>query len=791
MDAHSLDRLEFGRVTAAIAAHAESVGARARLAHWLPIRDAAARAEENAFLAEAIRRHREPGSWCFTGNGDLGARLDPEAAEPLDGPGLLEVLSWLNAAHDTREEWSDPERRERLPRLAERARSLPALDRLRSRLATALEPDGRLSDAASPALARARKTLAAGERDLERKLEKWAHGFGEGSYVMRHADRFVALVPAAGFPRRRGIVHDVSGSGQSLFVEPIEACEENNRLLELRAEVLEEERRVLAELAEAVRAEAQPLAAIEETLLHLDTLRARARWAAEIGGEAIQPGGGRFRLEGARHPLLKRGVRGHDVVPLDLTLGPEDRLLVVSGPNMGGKTVLLKTVGLCVVLGHAALPVPAHEGSELPEIDRVVVDLGDEQSVDQGLSTFAAHLRSLAEMAEHASPTSLLLCDELGAGTDPEEGASLGRALIEHFAVRRAWGVVTTHLGTLKRAPAEVPGVCGGSLEFDRETLTPRYRFLAGVPGASHALAVAERLAFPPALLERARRLTPESTLETERLIENLHEARRSMDAETARLETARALAEQAAVSHAAQAAAARQQLADLRRRLTSESEALLAHARELWQTIQREAKRADKRREDAGELRARIEAVEAESESLRQAAAEAAGEGAGAVPVTGVQAGTLALGQRVRVADLGVEAEVASLPDAEGRLTLRRGSWNIQSHVSRLAPAAGEAAAVKRANGIKATWDIPDESPALEVDLRGTEVDEAMQRLDRELDRALVNGLTELRIIHGVGRGVMRAAVERHLTGHPQVASQRLGAVGEGGRGVTIVRLR
>jgi DNA mismatch repair protein MutS2 len=478
-------------------------------------------------------------------------------------------------------------------------------------------------------------------------------------------------------------------------------------------------------------------------------------------------------------------------VPLDLTLGPDGRLLVVSGPNMGGKTVLLKTVGLCVTLGHAALPVPAKEGSELPEITEVVADLGDEQSVDQGLSTFAAHLRSLSAMAEHASPASLVLCDELGAGTDPEEGAALGRALIEHFAARRAWGVVTTHLGTLKRTATEVEGVIGGSLEFDRETLTPRYRFLPGVPGASHALEVAERLDFPPALLERARTLTPESTRDVERLIASLHDARRRADEETARLETARAAAEAEAAAHRRAQESSRAELSGLRRRLTSESEVLLAHARELWQTVQREARREEKRRVSAGELRAGIEAVEAESEALRRAADAAAGEAPGAGAKDGVEARSLALGQRVRVADLGIEAEVASLPDAEGRLTLRRGSWNIQSHVSRLAPAEGSGAAAPTRVNAGATWTTPDEAPSLEVDLRGKETDEALRALDQEMDRALMHGLTELRIIHGVGRGVLRAAVERHLTGHPQVASQRLGVVGEGGRGVTIVRLK
>ncbi|MBI5708931.1 MAG: Smr/MutS family protein, partial [Candidatus Eisenbacteria bacterium] len=645
------------------------------------------------------------------------------------------------------------------------------------------EPDGRVSDAASPSLKRARAGVEDGERQLQQKLERWARGFGESAYVTRHADRFVALVPAAGFPRRRGIVHDVSGSGQSLFVEPLEMCDANNRVIELRAAAAEEERRILVALGAAVRAAATALAALEETLVHLDTLRARARWAAEVDAVALEPAGERLRLRAARHPLLAMGERRAAVVPLDLELAAPARLVLVSGPNMGGKTVLLKTVGLATALAHAAFPVPAAEGSAIPEIDRIVADVGDEQSVDQDLSTFAAHLRALAAMAEHAGPRSLLLCDELGAGTDPEEGAPLGRALIEHFAARGAWGVLTTHLGSLKRVAGEVAGVVNGSLEFDSATMTPRFRFLPGVPGASHALAVAARLGFAPAVLARARELTPAEVHSLERLLGEVQEARRRLDAEREALAHARAEAEAAALAGRAAADESRRTLEELRRRLTRESEVVLSHARELWQTVRQEARRAEKTRAGAEHIRGGLEQVEREVESLQRAAAPAGAPEAAAAPVA------VAAGARVRVRDLGVEAEVVSGPDPEGKVMLRRGSWSIQSHVSQLeAAAAAPAPAGARAG---ASWEPSEEAPQLELDLRGMETDEALRALDQGLDRAVLAGFGELRIVHGVGKGVLRAVVERHLRGHPQVASQRMGLVGEGGRGVTVARLR
>jgi DNA mismatch repair protein MutS2 len=786
VDEHSLRLLEFPRVTGAVAERAASEAAREALSAARPIADRSARRAECGRLAEAIRRVAAPGEWVFTGSGSLGAMLGPPGGYPseLDGPALVAVLSWLEAAEATRAAWTDEGERARAPSLALRVDDLPGMGSLRARMAAALDADGRVKDSASPALKRLRNEVATGEKQLGRQLERWAAGFGETAYVTRHGDRFVALVPAAGFPRRRAVVHDVSGSGQSLFVEPLEACEANNRLLEARAAADEEERRILRELGRAVAEAADPLRALEAALAHLDGLRARARWAREFGGAAVTPEGATLRLVRARHPLLAMAERegGRTVVPLDLELGDAARVLLVSGPNMGGKTVVLKTAGLAVALSHAGFAVTAEEGSAVPEIESVVVDLGDEQSVDRGLSSFAAHLQVLGRMADAAGPTSLLLCDELGAGTDPEEGAALGRALIEHFAARGAWCIVTTHLGSLKRLAGEVPGVVNGSLEFDQETLTSRYRFLPGTPGASHALAVAGRLGFPEPLLARARDLTPDEARALERLLAELTESHRRLREETAAAARARGESERAAAEHREALESSRITLAEQRRRVTREGEALLGRARELWQTVQREARREEKSRADAGRLREEIRALEREHDALR----ETAEAGAPPTPVTAVTPG-----QRVRVVDLGVEAEVVSGPDAEGRVRLRRGSWNIESHASRLAaapPAAAGGPAIARP---AASWSPSDEPPPLEVDLRGMESGEALAALDAGLDRAVLAGLGEVRIVHGVGRGVLRAAVERHLRGHPQVASQRMGQVGEGGRGVTVVRIK
>jgi DNA mismatch repair protein MutS2 len=790
LNERSLELIEYFRVTAAVAERAASVRGRAALESWGPIAAAAERGLESERLAQAIQRAAEPGSWCAVGPGDLGATLDQLARGGPEGSLLREALDWIEAGAATASAWTDAARRERHPRLAALVPEEEPLEALRRRLAEALDERGQVRDGASPKLKRLRAEAAGCERRLAEQLERWARGFGADAYVTRHGERFVAMVPAAGFPRRRAIVHDVSGSGQSLLVEPLEWCGENNHMIESRRAALDEERRILAELGRQVEEARPAIAAMEAALVHLDTLRARARWALEVGAHALAPEGDALRLDGARHPLLAMGVgRASDqVVPLDLALhsgAVSGKVLLVSGPNMGGKTVLLKTVGLAVTLAHAAFPVTAGEGSRVPELDELLVDIGDDQSIERGLSTFAAHLQAWSAMAAAAGPRTLVLVDEVAAGTDPEDGAALARALIEHLASAGAWAVVTTHLGSLKRLAGEVAGVENGSLEFDVATLSPRFRFLPGVPGASHALEVAERLGVPGAVLARARALRSREAAAMDQILADLAQVTRRAREEAERLAAASAEAEAQAARHREAVEHARAEEAALRRRLTRESEALLARARAVWQTLQREARRADKHRAEIEPARREMADVEREVEVLAGPATQRNGAGGPRLDPAELRPGV-----RVRVLDLGVEAIVVSGPDREGRVQLQRGSWNIQSHLQKLAPAAPAGAPAPGPPSVTATWSTPEGAP-IEVDLRGKDVGDALVELDRGVDRAVLAGLGEVRVIHGIGRGVLRIAVERHLKEHPQVTGVRAGEVGEGGRGVTVARLK
>jgi len=458
---------------------------------------------------------------------------------------------------------------------------------------------------------------------------------------------------------------------------------------------------------------------------------------------------------------------------------------------MGGKTVLLKTVGLAVLMAHAAIPVLAAEGSRVPEFDAIEADLGDEQSLDQGLSTFAGHLRSLGAMAAAAGPRTLLLADELGAGTDPEEGAALAQSLIEHFAARGAWGIVTTHLGSLKRLAGAIPGIMNGSLGIDPKDLGPTYRFVPDVPGASHAISVAERLGLDPALIARARELVRSEVIRIEELLLELASLNTRLLEERTALAAAREEAEAAAAEHRRGLEAVRQEWDQVTRRLTRESDALVARARELWQSAQRESRRAAKDAGAANRIGEALSAVEAETERLIRDGVESAGA-LGIEPPKGdqLEPAEVVPGLKVRVEGIGVEAEVEASPEPDGRVRLRRGGWSIQSHVRDLRRAAVQPVASSPRNGPAATYEASDET-ALEVDLRGMDVDEALRALDHALDRGVVGGLGEIRIIHGIGRGVLKRAVEAHLGKHPQVGSLRTGELGEGGRGVSVARLR
>jgi DNA mismatch repair protein MutS2 len=684
------------------------------------------------------------------------------------------------------------------PELGRTLGALPSVGPLRDRLRQALDDDGTLRDEASPALRRLRARLRELRRDLVKRLEGFFQQPGADSlfqerYVTVRHGRYVLPVLAGAKGRLRGIVHDRSQSGATLFVEPESVVEDNNELVQAQREEEAEVLRVLAALTDAVREALPELTRLVDGIGEADLVFARAELAQRM--EATEPvlsEDRRVDVREGRHPLLlAQGWKqpGRAVVPVDLHLDGERPLLVITGPNAGGKTVALKTLGLFAMMAQAGLHIPAREGARLPRVSRLFAIIGDEQSVAENLSTFSAFVKALREVLEHVDADSLVLLDELGAGTDPDDGAALAQAVLEELAARGCLCAASTHLEPLKGFAATDPRARNASVEFDGERLEPTFRLVYDRPGQSYALAIGARLGLPPGLIERARghRSTQQRALQE--LIARL-DARDRRDAERAALIEKRELDSASLLRRAqAEAETARETARETVARARAEAQKLVADVRRAvnaeWDTL----KRGERTRKSLEASRSRLrETGERVSEPLAE-------------PPQGEPGMEPLPGDRVTVAHLGLKGDVVEMTG--GIATVRAGavtvkvparalrvvqrgagtpspqpsSWKGEGANRTPSPLRGE----RRVRG--------DVGP--ELRLIGRTADEARETLEKYLDDAFLAGLPTVRIIHGKGTGTLRRAVHELLTGHPLVAEHRLGALHEGGEGATVAQLR
>ncbi|NUQ20717.1 MAG: endonuclease MutS2, partial [Gemmatimonadaceae bacterium] len=584
-----------------------------------------------------------------------------------------------------------------------------------------------------------------------------------------------------------GIVHDASQTGATLFVEPPAAIEFGNRIRELEAEEQREVDRVLLELTDRVRPLAEEMRGALEALVALDSLYARARYAIEFrcaSAELVAPRDG-FTIVGGRHPLLL--AQGVAVVPFDLTMAPGERTLLVSGPNTGGKTVLLKAVGLLSMLAQCGTPVPVEPGTQLAVFDDVFADIGDEQSIEASLSTYSAHLRNLGEILRRSTNNSLALVDELGSGTDPVEGAALGGAILEALTARGVLTLATTHLGALKQLAGEVDGVVNASLQFDAVALAPTYRLIKGIPGRSYGISIARRLNLPDVVIARAEERLPIDERNAAALIESLE--RRDTELTTRERETA-AMAEEA--RHRAQ-------------RLAEREQRVREREREVERASRQEARRY------LLDARAEIERTIAE---LKKTASDAADEAARSARqrverMAGDQREALARLDRVQRGDDGGErlrerdgeisegdlVEVETLGGRTGRvIDVRDDEAVVAVGVMKLAVPLGSlrrsANQQPQERAVTLVGDAPEVRVDTEIDLRGMRADEAEVAVMHALDSAIRADLKELRIIHGKGTNALRAVVNEMLRKDTRIRGFRAGAWNEGGTGVTIAEL-
>ena len=705
----------------------------------------------------------------------IGATLSPKA--------LLDVAGSMRAARAAREALVTE--RENTPRVTALASELSTFRRLEEDISNAILSEDEIADKASAELADIRRRIRACNERVREKLNAMVHSPGMQKYLsdavvtVRH-DRYVIPVKAEARSAVPGLIHDQSSSGATLFIEPMAVVEIGNDLKQLEAKEKAEIERILQALSGRITPETAMLTHNLEVLAELDFLFAKARLAREMRG--VQPkmnDRGCIRIVCGRHPLIDPAK----VVPSDLWLGQDFTTLVITGPNTGGKTVTLKTVGLFTLMAMAGLQVPADLGTELSVFDQVFADIGDEQSIEQSLSTFSSHMVNIVSIMEKVTEKSLTLFDELGAGTDPTEGAALAQAILTKLLERKIRTLATTHYAELKAFALTTPGVENASVEFDVETLRPTYRLSIGIPGKSNAFEISRRLGLPEEIIGSAKEMLSRDQVRFEDVIANAEYHRQVAERE-------RKLAEEARQEMTAARAEAERE----REKFAQEREKALAKAREEARRIVEKARNesesviADLRRmkKDGGPLR------EHEVQAARRRIDESADELAQALktPVDTPLAPPkdLKVGESVMIPHLGTKGTVLSLPDKNGEMQVQAGILKLKVHVSQLKRDRAEQKPLAR---VKSDVDMTTRQVNLECDLRGMSLEEAIATADKYLDDALLSGLHEVYIIHGKGTGVLRTGVQNYLRKHPRVKSFRAGRYGEGEDGVTVVTLK
>jgi len=704
---------------------------------------------------------------------------------------LLDIQSTLEAGQRLKRTLT--RLRDQFPRLADHASGIEACPHLIAEIARCINGRGEVLDSASPELARIRREKAIAHQRLMDRLQGMISSpkytpYLQEFYVTERSGRYVVPLKAEFKGRIPGLIHDQSASGATLFIEPLAVVELNNSWRQLQLDEEKEIHRILAALSGLVAQEGAFIRRTVGALAYLDMTFAKARYSADTKASEPQlvafrekrgkhsqlasplhPGSA-LRLIQARHPLLDP----QRVVPIDVHLEKDYYVLVITGPNTGGKTVSLKTVGLLCLMAQAGLHIPAAEGSSLSIFENVYADIGDEQSIEQSLSTFSSHMTNIISILAQADSRSLVLLDELGAGTDPAEGSALARALLDHVRHRRITALVATHASELKVYAQDTPGVRNASVQFDLETLSPTFELRIGLPGQSNALAIAQRLGLSPQIIDQARGWLSPQQLEAERLLHQIQEVREAAEAERT------------------DAVQARQQVESLRRELEEQLEAIDKERRQVLSAAQVEAEgvlahlRAEVARlhSQPKAEKVQLEQAEALAEELAQWAAPPEGP---LPPESSVPPEGLLPGDSVWVASLDKEGQFLGLEGTQAEVQV--GQFRVKVHRDDLE--------FRRRTELRPeleTGSVPAgtlrPSPGLELEMRGWRVEDGLERLDKYLDEAYMARLPFVRIIHGKGTGRLRRAVRELLDGHPQVRAFRAGDQLEGGEGVTVVHL-
>ena len=710
----------------------------------------------------------------------------------LEPQTLLEIQKTLESARRLRGNLMNLS--DELPLLSSLAEGIVELAELEKDIGRCLGPTGELLDTASPRLASARHRMREVRQQLLTQLETIVRSprrqkIIQEPIITEREGRFVIPVKVECRREIKGIVHDVSNTGATLFIEPWTTLDMGNELRELVMEEKHEIERILGTLSSEAGAHEGEISRNVELIAEIDLALAKARYAREVrateplivaaGRDAEADGDGSsgvLRLLEARHPLL-----AHKAVPLSVEIGRDYSTMVITGPNTGGKTVALKTIGLLSLMAQAGLPIPARAESRIPLFDGVFADIGDEQSIEQTLSTFSWHVGNIVRIINSASGKSLVLLDELGTNTDPGEGSALARSILLHFLSQRTMTVATTHYTELKALAHTTDGLQNASLDVDPLTMAPTYHLTVGIPGGSNALATASRLGLPPEIILNARDMLTKGTQELETLLTHLMTEQKNVELLRRSLEKERDEAEQRNA-----------ELGNRLRQLEEEKRRIIKETRD--QIVREAAELQGKVREAASELRKERsrERIEQAKKSLAEVQEQLSAEAWRATAVAGTheeEAGPITAGDTVWLREAGLQATVLSVSEERGLVEVRIGRAKMTLSVDSVEKRIPITGTVERRIGT-ITSGLSKRTASLELDLRGKRAEEVELALEDYLDEASLANLTQVRIIHGIGTGTVRQIVREFLASHPLVVSFRAGGQGEGGDGVTIVSM-
>lgn len=709
---------------------------------------------------------------------EIGGLLQPNE--------LLELFSTLSAGRKIKKYLLNQE--QLYPHLQKIGETIVSLKPVEDEISRCIGENGDILDTASLELASVRRQIQINQNRVREKLENIIHNpsmqkiLQEPIITIRN-DRYVLPVKQECKSQFPGIIHDQSASGATLFIEPMAILEINNQLRQLLLREETEISRILLSLTGRVASYAEEIKLNIECLAQLDFIFAKGRlsrnWSAV---KPILNDLGYIKIIEGRHPLLTG-----EVVPIDLELGGKFRTLVITGPNTGGKTVSLKTVGLFTLLAQAGLHIPAKHGTELAVFGSVFCDLGDEQSIEQSLSTFSSHMTNIVKIVNKVDSDSLVLLDELGAGTDPTEGAALAIAILEYFHSKNARTIATTHYSQLKNFAFTHSEVENASVEFDAETLKPTYRLLIGLPGRSNAFYISSRLGLPEVLVDKARSMLSEEDLKLEKMIEAIQENERISfrdreEAQKLKFELIRL----------------KQQFDIERRKWDAEKEKIMVRAKDEALQIVKRAKRESEEiiqelkkasQETAEQERRKL--IQQSKEKMRVLRSTLGNFYVKPTRVRGAVPKRLKIGELVFIHSLNQKGQVLTKPDQNGQLQVQVGILKVNVKLNDLERIDEEIRISGTEKGLGKILTAKTASISPELDLRGMNADDALQELEKYLDDGYISGIETARIIHGKGTGVLRQSVQQHLQNHKQVSEYRLGKYGEGGDGVTIVKFK